>query len=137
MVANGNCYLYAWNGWIVKNLRLRSNDNKLHRNEHVTVYGTCWCYGSSWCHRSLYPKNINLWSVNLVFCYVRSSCRSHRNVRRSWNICTSLLGSGSLGWTLFENLYQVILKKIIKTCPYGWVFLFYHIFINKIKNYEK
>ncbi len=49
MVVNCNRYLYAWNGWIVKNRRLRSNDNKLHRNEHVTVYGTCWCvYNLTW-----------------------------------------------------------------------------------------
>ena len=126
MVANGNRYLYAWNGWIVKNLRFRSNDNKLHRNEYVTVYGTCWCDGSSWCYCTLYSKNINLWSVNLVFCYVRSGCRSHRNVRRSWNICTSLLGSGSLGWTLFENLLQVILKqKLLNPVVNDGVFCLY------------
>ena len=126
MVANGNCYLYAWNGWFVKNLRFRSNDNKLHRNEYVTVYGTCWCDGSSWCYCALYSKNINLWSVNLVFCYVRSSCRSHCNVRRNGNICTNLLGCGSLGWTLFENLHQVILKqKLLNPVVNDGVFCLY------------
>ena len=137
MVVNCNRYLYAWNGWIVKNRRFKGNDNKLHLNELTTLHGTCWCDGSCRCCGSLYSKNINLRSSYLVFSNVRSSCSSLSPYGWSWYVSTNLFGDFGLDCSLFKNLYQVILKKIIKTRPYGWVFLFYYIFINKIKNYEK
>jgi hypothetical protein len=62
-------------------------------------------------YMALHTKNISLWGVGIVFCYVRGSCRSYRDVRRSWDICTYLLGGCRLVSTLFENIRQVILKQ--------------------------
>ena len=134
MVVNCNRYLYARNGRIVKNCRFRSDDHKLHRNEHVTLYGTCWCYGSCWSYCSLYSKNISLWCFGSFISNVRSRCGSYHNVWRGWDFSSNLLGSRSLDGTLFENLYQVILKqKSTKPFLNGGVFIFPHIY----KIYEK
>ena len=108
MVTYSNRYHYARNGRIVKNCWFRSYDHKFHSDEHGSIYGTCWGYGSCGSYCSLYSKNVNLRSVDLVFCYVRSGCGSYCNVRWSRNFYSNLLGSSGLDGSLFENLCKVI-----------------------------